>query len=414
MNFSEENKPTLPLEYPSGFSKSIFDNVLYAAYLLGASDISIQTGDYIVFSISGRQVRASNRMLQMDEMGMITNTIYGGANGESLITQGSPIDKRYEIIPFRGERIGFRVHILPARINGNDRSISVTLRVLPKNPPTIFSQNVPHEIVLNSLPKNGLMVVAGVTSSGKSTLTAGLLRYAYELNEDNAVTESKRKIGTYEAPIEYVYDGIDSVAPKISQTEVGGIDGGIDTWGMAVKTAMRRALSIVQIGECRDGETINGCIEMALTGHLTLTTVHANKVGVAFRRMVAMASELGGGNDAVTERLLGSLSQVIVQTLAPKIGGGRVALREWLPFTQQLQEKLFSVQYSLIGSEIQKIVNSRKTSLGHSALYSYKKGLITLNTACTYSGLTKQELLSLDLDESVFECFDESKLDREQ
>lgn len=408
MRFSEENKPILPLDYPAGFSKSVFDELLYASYLLGASDISIQTGDYVVFSISGRQIRASNRTIQMDEIGMMTNTIYGGANGESLITQGSPIDKRYEIVPFRGERVGFRVHILPARVNGNDRSISITLRVLPKNPPVIFSQGVPHEVVVNSLPKNGLVVVAGVTSSGKSTLIAGLLRYAYEIKEDNLVTESGRKIGTYEAPIEYVYDGIESFAPKISQTEVGGIDTGIESWALAVKTAMRRALSVVQIGECRDGETINGCIEMALTGHLTLTTVHANKVGVAFRRMVAMAAELGGGNDAVAERLLGSLSLIVVQTLAPKIGGGRIAIREWLPFTQGLQEKLFNVQYVLIGSEIQKMVNQRKTSMGHSALYAYKKGLITLNTACTYSGLKQNELLSLDLDENVFKEFDEN------
>lgn len=395
---------TLPIDFPPGMLRPQFDELLHIASRVGASDVSIQSGDYVMFMMDGRQRKATKRVLQQVEIESIVNILYG-SNGVALIAQGTPIDSRYEIRPSRTERIGFRVNILPSRVDGNDRAISITLRVLPKNPMKIEDMGVPDEIVRNALPRNGLVVIAGVTSSGKSTLIAGLIRYAYELQEDNEITAAGRKIATYEAPVEYIYDGLTSLGPKISQTEIGGISGGLKTWHEAVETAMRRALSIVLIGECRDGPTIDGCISMALTGHCTLTTVHADRVGVAFRRMVAMASSVGGGYESVTERLLGSLSMIVVQTLCPKIGGGRVALREWLPLTKTLQDNLFELSPSEIARAMQREVISRGTSMGHSALFAYQKGLITLSNACMFSGLTRSELMSLELDESRFNVF---------
>lgn len=395
---------SIPLDVQPGMLRPQLDDLLHAASLLRASDVSIQSGDYVIFMIDGQQRRATKRVLQQVEVESIVNTLYG-TNGVALITQGTPIDTRYEIRPSRTERVGFRVNILPSRVDGNDRSMSITLRVLPKNPIRIEAMGVPMEIVQNALPKNGLVVIAGVTSSGKSTLIAGLIRHAYELSADTPISAAGRKIATYEAPIEYVYDSLNSCGPKIAQTEIGGIGSGLKTWHEAVETAMRRALSIVLIGECRDGQTIDGCISMALTGHCTLTTVHADRVGVAFRRMVAMAAAVGGGYESVTERLLGSLSMIVVQTLCPKIGGGRVALREWLPLTKTLQDRLFQLPHSEIAREMQREVVLRGTSMGHSALLSYRYGLISLSDACAFSGLTRQELTALDLDATKFTEF---------
>lgn len=395
----------LPFDLDSGVLRPGLDFILHAAARCGASDISIQSDDYVLFAIGGRQVRATKRILQQFELESIVNILYG-TNGVAMITQGTPIDTRYEIRPSRGEKVGFRVNIVPSRVDGNDRAMSVTMRVLPKNPPRLEDMGVPSEIVRNALPRNGLVVIAGVTSSGKSTLIAGFIRHAYELKTDNEITSAGRKIATYEAPIEYVYDGLPSVATKISQTEIGGTGSGLKKWSDATETAMRRALSIVLIGECRDGETIDGCISMALTGHCTLTTVHADRVGVAFRRMVAMAAHVGGGHESVTERLLGSLSMIVVQTLCPKIGGGRIALREWLPLTKTLQDRLFALPHSSIANEMQKEVNARGSSMGHSALKAYRDGLITLSDACAFSGLTHPELQNLGQEECVFDLFD--------
>lgn len=395
---------SLPFELDSGVLRPGLDFVLHAAAQCRASDISIQSDDYVMFMIDGRQTRATKRVLQQFELESVVNILYG-TNGVALIAQGTPIDTRYEIKPSRVEKVGFRVNILPSRVDGNDRAMSITMRVLPKNPSKLETMGVPAEIVRNALPRNGLVVIAGVTSSGKSTLIAGFIRYAYELKADSAITSAGRKIATYEAPIEYVYDGLVSVAPKISQTEIGGIGSGLKKWSEATETAMRRALSIVLIGECRDGETIDGCISMALTGHCTLTTVHADRVGVAFRRMVAMAAQVGGGHESVAERLLGSLSMIVVQTLCPRVGGGRIALREWLPVTKTLQDRLFALPHSSIANEMQKEVLARGSSMGHSALKAHKDGLITLADACAFSGLTQPELFALELNESVFEEF---------
>ena len=408
MSFSDRKPENLPLVLSPGFSREQLDRILYEAYLSGASDVSLQSEDVCYFMISGKQTKATERTLQHGEVSLATNAIYG-PNGSSMITQGQPIDKRYEIKPSRGVKIGFRVNITPARIDGNERGISITCRVLPQNPPTIFSQKVPSDIVMHALPKNGLIAVSGVTSSGKSTLLAGLIRYAYELKESNVVTSAGRKIGTYESPVEYVYDGIEPIGPRISQTSVGaGEDGGLSSWSEAVKTAMRRALSIILIGECRDSETMNECISAALTGHCTLTTVHANRVGVAFRRMVSMAE--AGEGAAAGEKLLGSLSMIIVQTLSPRIGGGRVAFREWIPITQTMQDKFFGIPSAQVAFEIQKETIKRGSSMGHSALMAYQRKEVSLIDACAYSGLTKPELFALELNEAVFEPFTEETL----
>jgi defect-in-organelle-trafficking protein DotB len=385
----------LPIFITPGFSQSDFDNLIWTASKMGASDISIQSDDYVVFMLSGIQTRASSRTIQQFEIESIATILYGG-NAVAMLSQGEAIDPRYEIRPARGERIGFRCNMIPARIDGNDSGISITMRVLPKNPPHVNDLLVPAEIVRNSLPRNGLVVIAGVTSSGKSTLIASILRMAVEDKTD------PRKIATYESPIEYVFDGIPTLAPKISQTPVGGNSGGLKSWSEAVESAMRRALSILLIGECRDGKTIDGCISMALTGHCTLTTVHADTVGVAFRRMVAMAAQEGGGNESVSERLLGSLSMVVVQTLCPKIGGGRIALREWLVLSRTLQNKLFALDFSKIALEMQAEVYKNGTSMAHSAYKAYRDGNITLSNACAFSGMSEDELFSLHINDSVF------------
>lgn len=390
------------IDIPPGMHQSSFDEVIYLAYKMGASDITIQSNDYIVFSIVDQQTRISRRTLQQAEINSIVSFVYG-SNGVAMLSQGVALNPpRYEIMPSRGERIGFRVNITPTRVDGNDTAISITMRVLPKNPPTIFEIGVQDEIVRGALPRNGLVVIAGVTSSGKSTTIAGIIRYAYELKKHNTVTRAGRKTITFEAPIEYVFDGINSIAPKISQTEITQSGYGLKTWSDAVSAAMRKAASIILIGECSSGDTIDGCISMALTGHCTLTTVHADTVSVAFRRMVAMAAEIGGGNAAVTERLLGSLSMIIVQTLCPKIGGGRVALREWIVFPKSLKDRLFELPTSAIANEIQREVMRRGTSMGHSAQRMYQRGEITLSDACAFSGLSKAELTGLVVDESMY------------
>ena len=218
---SEVELPVLPLSVLPGAGKNELDSILWTAARLGASDVSIQSEDFVYFMLMGIQTRSTVRTLQQFEVETIATLLYG-SNATAMLSQGSPIDMRYEIRPVRGERIGFRINMLPARLDGNDAGIAITFRVLPKNPPHINDLKVPREIVENALPRNGLVVVAGVTSSGKSTLIASILRMAIENKDD------PRKIATYEAPIEYIYDGIPSAAPKISQTQIGGNAGRLE------------------------------------------------------------------------------------------------------------------------------------------------------------------------------------------
>lgn len=399
----------LPLNLVPGLHRSEIDRIFHAAFVVGASDISIQTNDYVMFMINGNQVRASTRTIQEFEVVNVANEIYG-ANGAAKLSQGDPIDPRYEINPSRGERIGFRINMTPSRVDGNDRAISITARVMPKNPPTVFDIGVPEEIMQYALPRNGLVVVAGVTSSGKSTFISSVMRYQYEMMEANSISSPGRKMITYEAPIEYVFDGLDTIGPKISQTEITSEGGGLRTWAEAVETAVRRAPSIILFGECRDAETMNGCVSMALAGHCTMTTTHADTVGGTFRRMVNLALKDGVSIESVTERLLGSTSMIIVQSLSPKIGGGRIALREWLVMPKSLKDRLFDLDPASVANELQRETVRRGTSMGHSAALLMRKGLISDLNACAFSGLIKDELDSIVVDPLKFKNFEKENI----
>lgn len=393
-----EMTDSLPFNLPPSFDKAKFDEMLTLAFKLGASDVSLQTEDYVYFMIGGKQVRASTRCLQRADIDVISKILYA-INAPALLSQSEALDPRYEFSPYRGERLGFRCNMLSARVDGNDKGVSITLRVLPKTPPDISAMDVPAQIVNNLFPRNGLIVIAGVTSSGKSTLIASGLKMQIENKSD------PRKIATYEKPIEFIFDGIETDAPKVAQTPIGGSEPGLRTFHEATETAMRRALSIILIGECRDAGTISGCIDMALTGHCTLTTVHAKNVGGAFRRMVAMAAESGGGNESVSERLLGSISMIVVQTLCPTLDGKRMPLREWIVVDRTLQERLFEGDFSRIASELQREVMARGSSMGHSAARALRDGRISLAHACAYSGLNESELSKLVINDSVFSAF---------
>ena len=109
------------------------------------------------------------------------------------------------------------------------------------------------------------MFITGSTGSGKSTLLASIIRSLIEQ------TDSNRKVLTYEAPIEFVFDEIQTTSSIVGQSE---IPGHLDSFAGGIRNALRRKPRLIMVGECRDPEAISAALEAALTGHPVYTTLH--------------------------------------------------------------------------------------------------------------------------------------------
>ena len=127
--------------------------------------------------------------------------------------RGVDLDTHYEVRPTRNERFRYRVNGTGCYVDGHE-GIQITIRTIPAEPPSLKNLDLPQEIIDNIAPQEGVIYVTGSTGSGKSTLLAAIIK---ELAE---APESHRKILTYEAPIEFVYDTIVMPTAVISQSEI--------------------------------------------------------------------------------------------------------------------------------------------------------------------------------------------------
>lgn len=328
---------------PVRFTDRELERVMVHCVKIGASDITIQTNLPIMAEIQGRLVPITLRKLSNTEVGDLLNNIYG-ANGTTQILSGKDVDTHYEVRPERTERYRFRINGTGCQVEGHD-GIQITARTIPSTPPDLESLNLPAEIIANMAPRQGTVVITGPTGSGKSTLLAAIIKHLL-LNND-----SSRKIVTYEAPIEFVYDTVITPSSMISQSE---IPRHLPSFAAGVRNALRRKPGLILVGEARDPETIAAVIDAALTGHPVYTTVHSNGVADAVRRMVSTfpAEERHGRALDILE----TLRLVVWQQLAPSTDGKRVALREYLVFNDIIRDALLSSDIDRLAANTRKMV----------------------------------------------------------
>lgn len=328
---------------PARFNIDHLNEVLLHCIKLGASDITLQSNENIIAEIYGNLRRITYRRLSNAEVSEIINAIYG-ANGTSQLLSGKDVDTHYEIKPARGERYRFRINATACLIEGFD-GIQITARVIPNHPPSLNSMNLAPEVVAAVAPEKGVVYITGATGSGKSTLLAAIIRSIAENPESN------RKILTYEAPIEFVYDSIDKPSCVISQTE---IPRHLPSFAMGVRNALRRKPRLILVGEARDPETIKAVLEASMTGHPVYTTLHSNSVAETVRRLVnTFAAE---ERDTVVLDIIDTMRLVIAQRLVPTLDGKRVALREYLIFDEQIRDKLLATNVNQITNTVRKLV----------------------------------------------------------
>jgi defect-in-organelle-trafficking protein DotB len=362
-----EHKYVIPNEPPRLQTAQDLDNVLSHCCEFDASDITIQSGEPVVAEIYGRLYKVTQRPLTNSEVGQLLNAIYG-ANGTTQLLSGIDIDTYYEFRPNRYMRYRFRVNGTACLVFGHD-GIQITLRSIPIDPPLLNTLGLPDPMLNAIKPSDGVVYVCGTTGSGKSTLLASIIR---DIVED---PDSNRKVLTYEAPIEFVYDNVQKKSSLVSQSE---IPRHIPSFADGVRNALRRKPRLILVGESRDSETINAVIEAALTGHPVYTTVHSNGVGETVRRLVGSFPQ--EERYAKSIDILETCRMIIWQQLVPATNGQRVALREFLVFDQETRDELLSKDLDRVADSARDIVLRKEQSMLHDAQKRLDEGLISQRT----------------------------------
>lgn len=360
---------------PSRFADDLVDPFLLWCVKKNSSDISIQTDRPVYNEIYGTLYPATYRPVDAADMNVFLTKIYGPEAGARLAS-GNDLDLSYEIRPDRYTRIRFRVNITPILSRGRD-SAQITMRVLPSEPPSMKDLNVEEAIINSWSPRQGMVIVTGPTGSGKTTLLAAGIRMMMERPRGCG------KIVCYEAPIEFVYDAVKSPRSLISQTEVPRH---LPDFARGVRNALRRKPNVILVGESRDKETISASIEAAQTGHLVFTTTHTTGVAATIQRMVSTYDPSERSERAYA--LMETTRLVVTQTLAPKISGGRIGLREWMIFSDEVRDKLMSMDFQKWPTEIHRMLPFYGQSMAKSAGIAFDNGLIDRRTYIMLSSST--------------------------
>lgn len=362
-------------EEPSRFTEDMVDPFLLWCVKKNSSDVTIQTDRPVYNEIYGTLYPAIFRPLDAADMAVFLNRIYG-PDAQARLASGTDLDLSYEIRPDRYTRIRFRVNVTAVLSRGRD-SAQITMRVLPNEPPTMVDLNIEDDIINSWAPRQGMVIVTGPTGSGKTTLLAAGIRMLMERRRGCG------KVVCYEAPIEYVYDAVKSPRSLISQTE---IPRHLPDFARGVRNALRRKPNIILVGEARDRETIAAGIEASQTGHTVYTTTHTIGVAATIQRMVATFEPNERSERAYA--LMETVRLVVTQSLVPKVTGGRLGIREWMRFTDEVRDKLMDMDFKEWPGEIQRMLPYYGRTMAESAAQAFEKGLIDRRTYIMLSSST--------------------------
>lgn len=348
---------------PGRFTEGHVDPFLLWCVKKGSSDISIQTDRPVYTEVHGILYPATYRALDAADMTVFLHRIYG-PDALARLASGTDLDISYEIRPDRYSRSRFRVNITPILARGRDAA-QITMRVLPAEPPRMSDLKVEQQIIDSWSPRQGMVVITGPTGSGKTTLLAAGIRMLLERPFGCG------KILTYEAPIEFTYDSIHSPRSLVAQSE---IHRHLPDFASGVRNALRRKPQIILVGEARDRETISSAIEAAQTGHAVYTTTHTTGVASTVRRMISAFDKQERSERAYA--LMETLRLIVTQALVPRKNGGRIGVREWMIFPDEVREKLLDMDYEHWSPEIQRMIPFYGQTMMKSANIVFDNGLI--------------------------------------
>jgi len=277
-----------------------------------ASDVYLSANSPILIKISGQLLQLSDQPLTHAQPRQLLSELLTPSQLEELDDTGE-LNMGVGIAGVGS----FRLSAFKQR-----GTIAAVFRCIPVVIPTLESLNVPAVLNTMILEKRGLILMVGATGTGKSTTLASMLE---QRNQQMA-----GHILTIEDPIEFLFTNKKSV---VNQREVGR---DTQTLQVGLKNALRQAPDCIMIGEIRDRETMTAAISYALSGHLVLSTLHANNSYHALGRILSFYSP--EARPALLSDLSAGLKSVISQRLVRASGGGRVPAVEVMLNTKLVSE----------------------------------------------------------------------------
>jgi twitching motility protein PilU len=248
-------------------------------------------------------------------------------------------------------------------------SVGIVIRRIKVEIETLAELGLPP--ILNDIvmTKRGLVLVVGATGSGKSTTLAAMIDYRN--------TSASGHIITVEDPIEFVHRHKKSI---VNQRELG-----FDTqsYGDALKNAMRQAPDVILIGEIRDSETMEAAITFADTGHLCLGTLHSTNSNQSFERILNFFPE--ERHAQILMQLSLNLRSIISQRLIPGVDGKRVPAIEVLMDTPRVKELIKKGEVDVIKDAMEHGIQEGCQTFDHALFLLYKEGRITLEQALIHA-----------------------------
>jgi len=290
------------------------EKIIKAAVDRGASDLHIKAGDVFRARINGELVALTKQALTPEQTRTIALHLMSNEDDKARIDKILDYDCSWAA-PGIGR---FRVNIMKQR-----GSFSIIMRVIPWEIPSFEKLGLPPVLAKIAETERGMVLVTGVTGSGKSSTMAALINF---INQ-----RENRHILTLENPIEFLHRDVQS---SVTQREIGS-----DTtdFKMGLRAALRQDPDVIMIGEMRDAETVDTAIKAAETGHLLMSTLHTPDAQSTILRIMAMFPP--EEQDVIRIRLAESLSAVISQRLLPKRNGkGRAVAAEIMINTPSIKD----------------------------------------------------------------------------
>ena len=272
----------------------------------------------------------------------------------------------------------FRVNIFKQR-----NSFALVIRNIKTEIPNADKLGLPKVLKKTIMEKRGLILFIGGTGSGKSTSLAALIDYRNSHTSGHIIT--------IEDPIEYIHPHKKSL---VNQREVG-----VDTMSYedALKNTLRQAPDVILIGEIRSRETMEHALAFAETGHLCLSTLHANNSNQALDRILNFFPE-ERHNQLLLDLSL-NLKAFVSQRLVPTVDGKRVAAIEILLSSQLVRDLILKGEVQNIKEAMEKSENIGMQTFYSHLMRLYTDGIISLDDALQNSDSPNNLKLKINLAE---------------
>jgi twitching motility protein PilT len=292
------------------------EKIIKAAVERGASDLHIKAGDVFRARINGKLVPLTKQRLTPEQTRAIAHKLIASEDDRARLDRLRDFDCSWGM-PGVGR---FRVNVLRQR-----SSFMIVMRVIPFTVPSIESLGLPEALARIAESERGLVLVTGVSGSGKSSTVAAMVHHINRTQHKHVVT--------IENPIEFLHRDVNC---SITQREVG-----VDTDSLAVglRAALRQDPDVVVIGELADAETVDIAIKAAEMGHLVIASVPTPDVVSTVERV--FATFVREEREIAQMRFSEAVAAIVSQQLLPRRNDeGRIAAVEVMTATPAVRECL--------------------------------------------------------------------------